>query len=162
MCAAHLRLYWNEIHRWLWAQKIGGQWKTNKTYVCHISLQRRITLKWNLFKLYTGKSSGSQVWEVQPCEGGRAHQDLRDDEIHHLHADPPSTLMRGWKVKVCNTSIEQKLFGGRWERQMKSEYSGCRRRRRSEAGLVEIRWGGGGRWCNTCHSTRVLCVHTGC
>lgn len=57
---------------------------TNKTYVCHILLQPRITPKRNLLKLYPGKSSSSQVWELQPCEGGKSSSRLTGWQI------PPS------------------------------------------------------------------------
>lgn len=84
---------------------------TNKTYVCHILLQRRITPKWNLLKLYPGKSSGSQAWESQPCDGGKAHQGWRDDKLHHLHVDPPpSPTHQRWAKSLTHKRRREKFF----------------------------------------------------
>lgn len=88
MWAAHVLVYSKESHRCL---------STNKTYVCHILWQQWIALKWNLLKSYPGKSSGSQVWELRPCEGGKSSSRLKGWQI------PPSargsaTVANAWMV----------------------------------------------------------------
>lgn len=140
---------------------------TNKTYVCHILLQRRITPKWNLLKLYPGKSSGSQAWESQPCDGGKAHQGWRDDKLHHLHVDPPpSPTHQRWAKSLTHKRRREKFFSEaarRWGGGGKTQTARGRMRQWSEAIVGEIRWGGGGggRLCTACHRgrTRALCTH---
>lgn len=78
---------------------------------CYIG---RLHLSWNLLKVYPGKSSGSQVWKLQPCEQGKAHQDLRDDKFHHLHVAPSSDTDAWTCEKVLRRpGADRKKFSSR-------------------------------------------------